>query len=236
MQGSDFDRIGTLGRPSAQETVSVESDASDPPVLRRRRGGAGDGRKADTQARILEAAVALFAARGYERTSISAIATRAGVSRAAIFWHFGDKDSLFQEAFRSMLVPFLAELKRSVEHIDPRTRFFELFDVYEAFVSTHREVIQSIVRWVFESSELRARLQRPLLGLVDEFVRDVRGSLEEIAGDDPDVAALAAALASALHGNLLLSLLDPSEDRRALRNAGIRRLAERALGPGCEKP
>lgn len=214
----------------------MESNAPDRPVLRRRKGGAGDGRKSDTQARILEASVALFSARGFERTSISAIATRAGVSRAAVFWHFSDKDSLFQEAFRSMLVPFLDELKRTVEHIDARTRFFELFDVYEAFVSTHREVIQSIVRWVFESQDLRSRLLRPLLGLVDEFVRDVRASLEEIAGDDPDVAALAAALASALHGNLLLSLLDPNEDRRALRQTGIRRLAERALGPGREKP
>jgi len=84
MRWSGLREIETPGRPSAQETVSVESDASDPPVLRRRRGGAGDGRKTDTQARILEAAVALFAARGYERTSISAIATRAGVSRAAL--------------------------------------------------------------------------------------------------------------------------------------------------------
>lgn len=214
----------------------MTSDALNPPVLRRRKGGAGVGRKTDTQARILEAAVAVFSARGFERGSISAIAARAGVSRAAVFWHFNDKDSLFQESFRSMLVPFLDELKRTVEHIDARSRFFELFDVYEAFVSTHREVIQSIVRWIFESPDLRARLQRPLLGLVDEFVRDVRSSLEEIAGDDPDVAALAAALASALHGNLLLSLLDPNEDRRALRNAGIRRLAERALGPAREQP
>lgn len=214
----------------------MDSNAPDPPEpRRRRRGGAGDGRKSDTQARILDAAVVLFSARGFERASISAIASRAGVSRAAVFWHFNDKDSLFQEAFRSMLVPFLDELKRTVEHIDARTRFFELFDVYEAFVSTHREVIQPIVRWVFESQELRSRLLRPLLGLVDEFVRDVRASLEEIAGDDPDVAALAAALASALHGNLLLSLLDPNEDRRALRQTGIRLLAERALGPGREK-
>ena len=47
------------------------------------------------------------------------------------------------------------ELKRTVEHIDARSRFFELFDVYEAFVSTHREVIQSIVRWVWSGAPCR---------------------------------------------------------------------------------
>jgi AcrR family transcriptional regulator len=200
-----------------------------PPAPRRTQPSA---RKAETQARILESAAALFGARGYERTSVTAIAKRAGVSHAAVFWHFGDKETLFEEAFRFMLVPFFEELKRTIEHVDGRGRLFELFDVYEAFVSSHRETIQSIVRWVFESSQLRARLQRPLLGLLDEFVRDVRGSLEDFFGTDPDVAAIAATLSSALHGNLLLSLLDPSTERRALRQTGIRRLTERALGPG----
>lgn len=197
------------------------------------------GNKADTQARILDAAVSLFGARGYEATSIAAIAARAGVSRAAVFWHFSDKGTLFEEAFRAMLVPFVEELKRTIENAAPRERLFELFDVYEDFVSTHRATIESIVRWVFESSELRARLERPLLALVDQFVRDLHGSLADLASDDEDPAALAAALASALHGNLILSLLDPRADRRAQRAAGLRMITARMLrerrdgdGPG----
>jgi AcrR family transcriptional regulator len=193
------------------------------------RGGAPSARKAETQARILEAAATLFGARGYDRTSMTAIAKRAGVSHASVFWHFGDKQSLFQEAFRFMLVPFFDELKRTIAHVDARARLFELFDVYEDFVTSQRDTIQSIVRWVLESPELRGRLQQPLLGLLDQFVRDVRQSLEELFGDDADVAAIAATLASALHGNLLLSLLDPNAERRELRQTGIRRLAERAL-------
>jgi len=207
----------------------VEPSDPIPPPARRR--PPRDGRKAETQARILEAAAGLFGARGYERTSITAIAKRAGVSRAAVFWHFGDKETLFQEAFRTMLVPFFDELKKTVEHVDARTRLFELFDVYEAFVSSHRETIQSIVRWVFESSELRTRLHGPLLALVDEFVRDVRASLEELCENDGEAAALAAALSSTLHGNLLLSFLDPNAERHALRRAGLRLIAEQVLGP-----
>jgi len=206
----------------------VKKSESPPPAPRR---GAPSARKAETQARILEAAAALFGARGYDRTSMTAIAKRAGVSHASVFWHFGDKETLFQEAFRFMLVPFFEELKTTLGNVDARTRLFELFDVYEDFVSSHRETIQSIVRWVLESSELRARMQQPLLSLLDQFVRDVRQSLEDLFGDDPDAAPIAATLASALHGNLLISLLDPSVERRALRQVGIRRLTERALGP-----
>jgi len=187
--------------------------------------------KAETQARILDAAVALFAARGYDGASISAIAARAGVSRGAVFWHFSEKDTLFQEAFRCMLVPFAEELKATLDHMDARRRLFELFVVYEHFVAQHRARIESIVRWVLESPTLRSRLQRPLLALLDEFVRDVRGSLEELCDDDGEAAALAAAFASTLHGNLLLSFLDPNPERHALRRAGLRRIAEQILGP-----
>ena len=197
---------------------------------------AESGRKAETQARIVAAAAALFAARGYEGTSITAVAARAGVSRGAVFWHFGDKETLFQHAFHAMLVPFFDELKHTIEHVDARTRLFQLFDVYEEFVSLHRERIQSIVRWIIESPALRGRLQRPLIGLADEFVRDLRESLDELFADDPDVAALSAAIASTLHGNLLLSLLDSNPERRELRRTGLRRLAERALGPPPAKP
>jgi AcrR family transcriptional regulator len=202
-----------------------------PGAARARRSRARRHSKAETQARILEAAVALFAARGYDGASISAIAARAGVSRGAVFWHFSEKDTLFQEAFRCLLIPFVEQLKATLEHLDARKRLFELFDVYEQFVARQRDTIESIVRWVLESPTLRSRLQRPLLALVDEFVRDVRASLEELCENDGEAAALAAALACTLHGSLLLSFLDPNAERHALRRAGLRLIAEHVLGP-----
>ena len=199
------------------------------------RPAAGGGRrrnKAETHDAILDAAVALFSARGYDATSITSIARRADVSRAAVFWHFNDKDGLFREAFQHMLVPFLDELKGTLGELEPRRRILELFDVYERFVASHRDAIQSIVRWVLESPELRARLQGPLLALVDEFVRDLQDPLSELTEDEEEAASLAAALTSSLHGNLLLSLLDPNPQRRLLRASGLRRLAEQVLARG----
>jgi AcrR family transcriptional regulator len=186
-------------------------------------------KKAVTQARILDSALALFARRGFEATSITAIAGRAGVSRAAVFWHFGDKQHLFQEACRQMLQPFITELAKSLEEDDPRQRLFQLFNVYEEFVSQNRSTIEAIVRWVLESPSLRSSLVSPLLSLHDEFTRDLRHALDEIIGDPEQAAALAAGLMSLLNGNLLLSLLDTSTRTQALRRAGLRALAELTL-------
>jgi AcrR family transcriptional regulator len=196
---------------------------------RREAAASGRSRKADTQARILEAAVTLFTARGYEGTSISAVAARAHVSRSAVFWHFGDKENLFREAFRRLLVPFAEEIKASLQHLDARKRLVELFDVYESFVAEHRDTIQSIVRWVLESRSLRASLEKPLFAMHDEFARDVRGACEEILDDPNEAAAVAAGILSLLHGNLLLSFLDPDPSGRELRRAGLRRVTERTL-------
>lgn len=53
----------------------------------------------DTCGRILDAAEALFAAQGFDGTSMRVITSRAGVNLAAINYHFGSKQGLFEAVF-----------------------------------------------------------------------------------------------------------------------------------------
>ena len=80
-------------------------------------------RMADTHRRIVEAAVELHTSIGPGRTSISAIAERAGVERHTVYAHFPDRLSLFRacsDHWRE-LHPFPAvDQLASIE--DPRTR------------------------------------------------------------------------------------------------------------------
>ncbi|WP_374603125.1 TetR/AcrR family transcriptional regulator [Arenimonas sp.] len=64
---------------------------------------ASPGRPKDPEKRaaILEAAKALFLARGYEGTAMDAVAQGAGVSKLTVYSHFQDKESLFVEAVKS---------------------------------------------------------------------------------------------------------------------------------------
>jgi AcrR family transcriptional regulator len=50
------------------------------------------------RAEILEAATALFADKGVDRTTMQEIATRAGISAGSIYHYFVDKDELLQSA------------------------------------------------------------------------------------------------------------------------------------------
>jgi TetR/AcrR family transcriptional regulator len=47
---------------------------------------------------IISAALGVFGRYGYQRTSMGLIATAAGISRPALYWHFSGKDDIFRAA------------------------------------------------------------------------------------------------------------------------------------------
>jgi len=59
----------------------------------------------DTRDRILTAAQKLFAEKGFDSTSVRDITTEAACNVASVNYHFGGKDNLYLETFRSTLKP-----------------------------------------------------------------------------------------------------------------------------------
>src|SRR5919106_6222057 len=75
---------------------------------KRRSGAKRRGRRpgaADTRGAILEAARALFAARGFARASIRSIAGEAAVDPALVVHYFGSKEELFLAALELPFEP-----------------------------------------------------------------------------------------------------------------------------------
>lgn len=83
----------------AAVTAQAGPSAAAPKKAGRRPGGP------DTRQNILDAARAEFAARGYENTSMRAIARSAGVNSALLHHYFGTKDQLFLAALDFPLRP-----------------------------------------------------------------------------------------------------------------------------------
>lgn len=63
----------------------------------------------DTKERILDAGEALFMEHGFEATSLRQITAAAGVNLAAVNYHFGSKEELFQAVLTRRLDPMNAE-------------------------------------------------------------------------------------------------------------------------------
>lgn len=72
----------------------------------------------DTRRRILEAALDLFAANGYEGASTRQIAEGAGVNLPAIQYYFGNKEGLY----RAIIEDIVADTERHMAEVAPRVR------------------------------------------------------------------------------------------------------------------
>lgn len=60
-----------------------------------------------TRQRIIDAAREMFLERGVSRTSMEHIATHAGVTRGAVYWHFSNKTELFHAMREQVLLPLI---------------------------------------------------------------------------------------------------------------------------------
>jgi AcrR family transcriptional regulator len=56
----------------------------------------------DTRLRIVSVATTLFSQLGYEATSVEAVLHESGVSRGALYHHFGSKESLFEAVLEAI--------------------------------------------------------------------------------------------------------------------------------------
>jgi len=99
-----------------------------------------------TRSRILDAAERLFAARGVSRTSLHDIATAAGVTRGAVYWHFAGKGELFEAMLDRVTLP----LEGAADHAGATARD-PLQAVRARFVATLRVTAQDArTRRVFD--------------------------------------------------------------------------------------
>ena len=69
------------------------------------------------RAELADAALELWAERGFDQTSVAAIAEAAGVSKGTFYLSFESKDALLEEVFRrNSLAPNLAQLVDDLKH------------------------------------------------------------------------------------------------------------------------
>ncbi len=72
----------------------------------------------DTKERILDAAEALFAERGFNGTSLRAVTSAAGVNLAAVNYHFGSKEALLHAVLGRRVAPVNEQRVKWLERLE----------------------------------------------------------------------------------------------------------------------
>lgn len=121
----------------------------------------------ETRSQILEAAQKAFYDRGVARTTLADIATLAGVTRGAIYWHFNNKAELLQAILDSLHEPLeeLARASENEEELDPlgcmRQLLVQLFQQVAVDPKTRRlnEILHHKCEFTDEMCDLRRQRQ-----------------------------------------------------------------------------
>lgn len=86
----------------------------------------------EKQVQIMESAEKLFAARGYDGTSVRDIAETAGINLAMVSYYFGSKEKLFEAMFSYRSEYFKLQLETMVANneLEPMEKMYVLIDQY----------------------------------------------------------------------------------------------------------
>jgi AcrR family transcriptional regulator len=142
----------------------------------------------DRRAAILDAALEVFASRGYHAASIDEIASEAGISKALIYEHFPSKKDLHASLMERHVQEIFERLAESAAGPDPgEVRLRAGVDAFLYWVETHPRAFRLLFRDNFEIdvAELLQRLQRQatfaIAGLIasEPIASDVHSDVSE---------------------------------------------------------
>jgi AcrR family transcriptional regulator len=156
----------------------------------------------DLRAALVDAAIELIAERGLRDFSLAEASRRLGVTSAAPYRHFADRDELLAAVAVRALEVFTAMLAaEAAETGTPEQRLAAMTRAYVRFAAEQRPMFETLFSAGIDKSrypELK-RAYEP----VDAFVSSVREICE---GDAAAADALAAVLEASAHGHATLLL------------------------------
>jgi len=171
---------------------------------------------------IRAAAVELFARKGYTATSTREICQRAGVTKPVLYYHFGNKEQLYEELVLDAYKDYQRELQRAAHRRGtPREKLVEVLMAIFAFVRRRHNYWRIGFRMIFAPEtespaidyvEMGQSSEKLLAEVVREGIRQgaLRGKPRAIAG------AIMGMATSCIMGYLLVK--EPPLDRATARN------------------
>ncbi len=101
----------------------------------------------DSLRRILDAAAGEFADKGYDGARMEAIARRAGVNKALLYYHVGDKPALYQEVLDRVFADMAAGVTVATATAqEPATRLRRLITTIGGHIGRHNHFAPIMMR------------------------------------------------------------------------------------------
>ena len=174
-------------------------------------------RRIETRRRLLDSAVEVFSEKGFGRTTVDDVCTRAGFTRGAFYSNFVSLDELFLTVWEERSDAFLASAEATVDEAnqDPVTsreegidRLLELSAIDDRWAR---------IEWEFTAHALRTPGLREVMAAREEriselLLRILDRAMNHVNLRITDRAAFAAALIAVHDGTTVQMLIEPDPD------------------------
>lgn len=183
----------------------------------------------DCAARLLAAARALFARRGYDGTSVRAITAKAKANLGAITYHFGSKEALYHKVIESITEPFVDRVAAAAAGPGaPLNRIEAIVRTFFKQMERHPEMPALIIRVLASERRMPPPAARTMQRNIRALSETIRAGQRDgsIRAGDPillSMSVVAQPLHLALTGRLLEQALgldrhDPATRARLVRH------------------
>ena len=156
--------------------------------------------RATVRAEVVDVALQLFNAQGFDETTVDQIAAEAGLSRASLFRYFGTKEDIVLVGLEGNGQRLAEALSSRPENERPWAALRRAFDVLVKVNEDAPAKALDLLRLLEETPSLRARHSEKQLKWQEELVPEIarRLSANPYGPEDPRPAALVAAALACL--------------------------------------
>ncbi len=138
-----------------------------------------------TKQKIVQAAMAVIAEEGLEKTTVRKIATRAGVNIAAVNYHFGGKDAVINQSFTAVTMELRNCFRFLKEDDGPGTANLSMFineytDIMFKYPDLLKNAIDQFIRHRVADADYFTFLQTEGIELIKAMLGRIRPELDQI--------------------------------------------------------
>lgn len=135
------------------------------------------GRSGDKRQRIIDAAVKVFAEKGFYNAKVSEIAQESGVANGTIYLYFANKDDILISLFEQEMKRIIARMKAEIEReSDPLRKIEKFAAIHLSLIEERKELAEVLQVELRQSSkfmkEYRNRKFAEYVNLISAIIRE----------------------------------------------------------------
>jgi TetR/AcrR family fatty acid metabolism transcriptional regulator len=184
-------------------------------------GGSATFTRSARQSQLVGCAVDALSEVGYTQTTVAEVATRAGVSKGVVTYHFPARDDLIWAVVADVFSSIATHVGRRLEGVEPAAFVAAYLDAWIDFYRNHRREMDAVAEiWTgFRDASGRPHLDTHTLGHEQALVESVLAAGQGAGQLTPFAPrVMAVTMKAALDGLLGQLAIDPELDLEAYRD------------------